>query len=468
MVKNENIHIDNETNNLVIIDPNKVDEDGSVKDRYINQDELQMFANLEVDVKPRSVIYSEGKNNSLRQLVATGRVDFMAPNGGKPLDTSWTDDFTGGVNDKRIKEDVNGEPIKREFQTGYVDYSYNFENEYDTQLLGIKDIKVETKPTNLATSVVKIRMVDIRGRALMEKGNDSLYAVFFNLPYPIFYLTLKGYVGEAITYQLVLKSDIKIEFDADGDYYLVAEFLTVSQKILNDIPLRLVDRITEVGNTELFDQIGDITTIHSTRQLLRSVYQRYVEGGYIDQDVLDKTYSIQELVLSAKKINETIEDNIFTTADINFFSDLSTYQQALESLMGAVNVWVNQYTSFENPLTDNNGVIFFNVKVIQGVNLFDKNDTTSILYIVDQYIETLKENKYLGEGSQNSITLKINDQNEKIEFNPINLQDLSGEDLIYGNNQGITVQEFERKIDLIINEYQTVVTGIWDCALALL
>jgi hypothetical protein len=41
---------------------------------------------------------------------------------------------------------------------------------------------------------VTILLEDIQGKALFELGDNSPYAAFFNLPYPPFYLTLKGFL----------------------------------------------------------------------------------------------------------------------------------------------------------------------------------------------------------------------------------------------------------------------------------
>ena len=51
-----------------------------------------------------------------------------------------------------------------------------------------------------------ILLEDIQGKALFQLGNSSPYAAFFNLPYCPFYLTLKGYYGQAIKYQLNLRT----------------------------------------------------------------------------------------------------------------------------------------------------------------------------------------------------------------------------------------------------------------------
>ena len=51
----ENILVEFDYNNITIIDPNKViDSDNKVKDRYVKQEDLVMYANLECNVLPRT------------------------------------------------------------------------------------------------------------------------------------------------------------------------------------------------------------------------------------------------------------------------------------------------------------------------------------------------------------------------------------------------------------------------------
>ena len=49
-------------------------------------------------------------------------------------------------------------------------------------------------------------LIDTQGRALFEKGENSEYAAFFNLPYPLFHLTIKGYFGKAVRLGLMLQN----------------------------------------------------------------------------------------------------------------------------------------------------------------------------------------------------------------------------------------------------------------------
>ena len=51
--KSENILVEFDYNNISIIDPNKViDNDGKVQERYVKQENLVMYVNLEADLIP--------------------------------------------------------------------------------------------------------------------------------------------------------------------------------------------------------------------------------------------------------------------------------------------------------------------------------------------------------------------------------------------------------------------------------
>ena len=53
--KSENILVEFDYNNITIIDPNKVvDSDKKVKERYVRQEDLVMYANLECNLLPRT------------------------------------------------------------------------------------------------------------------------------------------------------------------------------------------------------------------------------------------------------------------------------------------------------------------------------------------------------------------------------------------------------------------------------
>ena len=82
-----------------------------------------------------------------------------------------------------------------------------------------------------------MRLEDVQGRALFQLGNNSPYSAFFNLPYCPFYLTLKGFYGQAIRYQLNL-TKFNARFNTySGNYQIDLEFVGYKFNILNEISM---------------------------------------------------------------------------------------------------------------------------------------------------------------------------------------------------------------------------------------
>jgi len=84
---------------------------------------------------------------------------------------------------------------------------------------------------------VDITFVDIRAKTLFEGGNDpnNPYNLFFNLPYPLFHLTVKGYYGKGLELPLQLvKSNTKLD-SSTGNYEMSCKFTSWTFGILNDL-----------------------------------------------------------------------------------------------------------------------------------------------------------------------------------------------------------------------------------------
>jgi len=72
MVNNsENILVEFDYQNISVIDPNKViAEDGTVKERLINQEDLVFYANLECSVTPRTKLaLGVPQNNQIQTTI---------------------------------------------------------------------------------------------------------------------------------------------------------------------------------------------------------------------------------------------------------------------------------------------------------------------------------------------------------------------------------------------------------------
>jgi hypothetical protein len=76
--KSENILTEFDFNNITIIDPNKVvDDQGNIKERYVNQEDLVMYANLEAKMLPRTKLALGVNLNDAVQTLPIASINFL-------------------------------------------------------------------------------------------------------------------------------------------------------------------------------------------------------------------------------------------------------------------------------------------------------------------------------------------------------------------------------------------------------
>ena len=255
-------------NNIVLVDPNTVvDAEGNARERLVQHENLVMYANLQANILPRTKL-AVGENfdekSDLIQVAnfggtEDGKINFLKPQGKNYLDTSWTNQFTGQRQD-------DGAGINQSQVTSFETGKRAIRNSQDTQLLGITNIKINNNSSFIP--VVDIEMVDIQGRTLFEQGENSPYSAFMQMPYPLFFLTVKGFYGKAVKYELMLKS-FNARFDpSDGNYKLSLSFIGRTAAILSDLPLGALFALPhmyetifeERENDGVSDYNGDVTT----------------------------------------------------------------------------------------------------------------------------------------------------------------------------------------------------------------
>lgn len=229
---NDNIFVDFDCQNIILVDPNKTqDINGSVTERKLAHENLVMYANLEARVIPRTKLAVGNPISDAIQNVQLATMNFLRPGGRTTLRNDYLDEITGQntVNGKGTNQPSRTK-ITQENKTDEFYFSQNVINSLDTGLLGIESIRI--KNTRSVTPTVDIVLIDTQGRALFEKGENSEYAAFFNLPYPIFFLTLKGFYGKAIKYQLVM-TNFSAAFEGNsGNYRISLKFYSYKYTIL--------------------------------------------------------------------------------------------------------------------------------------------------------------------------------------------------------------------------------------------
>ena len=377
-----NIRVIYDESNVIYIDPNKViTNTGEVIERAVMPENFVMYANLEAKLIPRTKLLVGGTPNNSSRTILLGTLNFLKPNTKDNYYTStYYDEITGkntlsnaGVNQKIIEvDDNNGNP-----------YILNTaQNIQDNTLLGIKSIAIRTNSSFIPT--VTIIMEDIQGRALFSLGNESPYSAFFNLPYPTFFLTIKGYYGKAVRYELVLNKFNASYNTNSGDYNITLDFLGYKYNVLTDLNVghliacpNMYSKKYEITqnrpNNLTPSQIGNISnqtqgkTQSSTRdktvfevntqlgyQKILEVYKEYKEKGLIDADLPELSFS--ELIYKLEMFEQNVLNSL-NKVDVQKLTDGKLYRKILTSyyneIRGNLTSWVNKYLD-PNPIILNN------------------------------------------------------------------------------------------------------------------
>ena len=296
---NENILVEFDYNNITIVDPNKVvDDRGVVKERYVNQEDLVFYANLECKVLPRTKLAVGVASNDAIQTVSIASINFLKPGGKEFLDNAYTDELTGkeslvgkGVNQPKLTQYQN----PKDSADKYIRQTINSGGKpgaTDNGLLGITSINVKQGLDFLP--VISVQLEDVKGRALFEGGDNAPYAAFFNLPYPLFTLTLKGYYGKAVKLSLMLQN-FSARYDTySGNFKVDLKFYTYKYTVLNEVVMGYIYavphmyksriKITPIQNTQTTDKKVIDSTTSLGYMKIREMYSEYKSKGLIPDD----------------------------------------------------------------------------------------------------------------------------------------------------------------------------------------
>lgn len=430
-----NIYVEAAYNNVILVDPNKTFRLGPngqqvIEERLVDHENLVMYANLEAEILPRTKLAVGSSPQDNIRTVSLAKINFLRANDEDFLNTQYYDDLTGlGSTEKKSRlqryEDLVDTTEGKKF------YKQRFQSDngetIDPGLLGITSI--ETK-TNLSfIPEVMIRLEDIQGRALFELGDQSPYAAFFNLPYPVFYLTMKGYYGQAIKYQLNLH-----KFTADfnsfsGNYTITLQLLGYKYNILNEISMghlvavphmyetafnfsKSVDSQTSFGSsnirvTDESQNIAGSTQINSTvsidtidargLQKINEVYSEYVAKQLIPADF--PRYTVAQLQYKLMKLEQTILNVYKDKADLQPLTDAEDYRKALvgyfTKVRGGNTSWSSEYLN-QNPYylrNSNDKVYAFKQNEIS----FIKRGESKLKSLIIEGTKALDENATFGE-----------------------------------------------------------------------
>lgn len=433
---NGDILVEFDYNNIIVVDPNKtIDSQGRIQERLVDHESLVMYANLEAEVLPRTKLAVGASPEDRIRTISVAKMNFLKPTKDSFLGVGYYDELTG-QNTTQFKGDnqmmekgvnpTNGD-------TPYIINSpANLKDVFDNGLLGITQINVTTNSSFIPS--VTMELEDVQGKALFQLGNNSPYAAFFNLPYPPFYLTLKGYYGQAIRYQLNLEK-FNARFNSfSGNYQVSLEFKGYKFNVLNEISMGHLLAVphmygqrfdistsptgTQESNKQAesqskvegviaqnnsLSQDNVVTQIISEKgyQKIVEVYSEYKSKGLIPPDLPELT--LFQLMVKL----QTFENNImasFPPAKVAPLTNIRNYKEALKQYFNAVrgtnSSWFAKYID-PKPYVTNSGEKYYVLKKL------NRTEELAALDLLKDRIskgnKALAENATLGENGESPI-----------------------------------------------------------------
>ena len=414
----ENILVKVDENNLVYIDPNSVvDSNGEIHPRGHKQENLVMYVNLEADMVPRTTLTMDNdKGNTLTQI-ASGNLNFLKnATGDGNFDGTWTDSF--------VPKPIQGQ--ESNYKDGYdVTFGENQFKDTSGQSFGIDSISISIKGANF-TPTVNISFIDVRGKTLFESSDNSPYRAFFHLPWPIFYLTVKGYYGKAIRYRLHMTKFSSRFNESNGNFEISTIFVGSTYAWMNDITLSQIITcpymflVEETKDAKFNEKTGlyEKTVSHSSRgyQILKSVYRQYEQKGLIPKGFPVRT--LIEMGYISESLDKILEQKVFGEVNMEIFQGIKELDKTITDFDTAFKSWAKKnldnqsenefgyYTSQKDKTKLN-----WDTGGITG----DKNGTLELL--IKNFNETIKKNRLF---LQQLLNDKIAGNFKKISLKPLN------------------------------------------------
>jgi hypothetical protein len=478
---NGDILVEFDYNNIIIVDPNKtIDSFGKIKERLVDHENLVMYVNLEADVLPRTKLAVGISQDDVIRTVSIAKINFLKPTKESFLGTGYYDELTG-ENTTKYK---GTNQISQNFiqpQNGDTPYIVNepsdLNNIIDNGLLGITQINITTTSSFIPT--VTMTLQDVQGKALFQLGNNSPYAAFFNMPPPVFYLTIKGYYGQAVRYQLNLL-DFHARFNTySGDYHIDLKFGGYKFNVLKEIPMGHLlaiphmysnrfevttdpvqsqqstnDALSSGSNNLIQDQ--GLATSNSqglTQIISKKGYQKIVEvySEYKAKGLIPLNFPELTLIQLMNKL-ENFEKNIvesFPKVEVEPLTNIRTYKETLKNyfdvVRGSSNSWSNKYLNPVIILNNGNKVYTFKNEL----SLNKEVAISELKDIINRYTKSLNDNPTLGVKGPSSITNPITFNT--LILNTLNLNDVNWKKTT--TEQTGIIEPTPLQIDTIKNNY---------------
>jgi hypothetical protein len=255
--------------------------------------------------------------------------------------------------------------------------------------------------TNISVNVsssfvpeVEIEFVDIRGLSFLNQGENSPYSILFDFPPPIFQLTIKGYYGRPLKYDLHLTEN-NTSFESETGFYKISsKFIARTFAPLTDI-LFQYPIIAPYMNIGTIEATADAPNFSSTEN-----------PNSINPNPRVPPKNTRELLRTLESLNDRLTD----------FKENSTvvqnYRDNLERLDRFIEIenLLNRFRDRTNNAINND--VRRSLLIREPADIrpnietdVSGNDEFTLIDTVSQYDEKLRQSNNEGAAKNNSIKL---------------------------------------------------------------
>jgi hypothetical protein len=272
-----------------LIDPNNFYGQSSSNNMSVPLEDLTISVQLSTNKKGRTVLSS---NNGVKttQNSNSVRVTFIEGtevNGQKVLTSKFTDLTT--VFDKDTPNS-------------------------SSENLGITNIDIDFNSSY--APMITINFIDLRGSSIFQNesqlnNSENKYSVFFQLPYPLYELTIKGYYGKPVKYCLHM-TKFNSKFNSQtGNFEITANFIGYTYAMLSDMLLGILKAIpyTQKGKKKY-------AALKSENENTLNLNELMIKIGQIDSN-LNKIGASDPDAASLSIVESMIEDIALMKTAIN-------------------------------------------------------------------------------------------------------------------------------------------------------
>lgn len=326
-----------------------------------NIEDLQLFAELTVTRRSRLLQGDENGNDK------TLTINFIGYNSDGKFTTNWTD---------------------------------------NEETFGITSIDI--RMTASYVPQVDIKFQDVRGQSLFFNEAESKYNAIFDMPPPIFDLTIKGYYGQRVTYRLhMIKQSSSF---SEGSFFIDASFVGMTFAPLSDMFVDFIQVAPFLDGSEL-DNTNYLTLMTQSKLMVTEIKQKIAPS---EAKIADSTKKLETLNLLKGDILDTLYNKITdfvrlkSSGTVNASEVIRFYKDKTHKSIGV--------KFYKQPIDGDNQRVKGNDYEMENDNNRLFNDLTTLFNNFTDQLNSLGLNKYYKQYTKSYENITDGEYTYQIQF----------------------------------------------------